>query len=103
MLIELLTQIILKINTIRTQLELWQVVKDNFDEYFSFGLCQLIDSLRYVGKINHYEGNSLREELSLHGDKTTYFLGLSGNPKPRLEFTEKMIKKHSENAITENK
>ena len=87
----------------RTQLELWQVVKDNFDDYFSFGLCQLIDSLRYVGKINHYEGNQLREELSLHGDNTIYFLGLSGNPKPRLKFIDKMIKKHSENAITENK
>ena len=46
MLIELLTQIILKINAMRTQLELWKVVKENFDEYFSFGLCQLIDSLR---------------------------------------------------------
>ena len=103
MLIELSTLIILKINAIRTQLELWQVVKDNFDEYFSFGLCQLINSLRYVGKINHYEENSLREELSLHGDNTIYFLGLSGNPKPRLEFIDKMIKKHSENAVTENK
>ena len=49
----------------RTQLELWQVVKDNFDEHFSFGICQLIDSLRYVDKINHYEENQLREELSL--------------------------------------
>ena len=87
----------------RTQLELWKLMKENFDEYFSFGLCQLIDSLRYVGKINHYEGNQLREELSLHGDNAIYFLGLSGNPKPRLEFIEKMIKKHSENAITENK
>ena len=76
----------------RTQLELWKIVKDNFDEYFNFGLCQLIDSLHYVGKINHYEKYSLREELSLHGDKTTYFLGLSGNPKPRIEFIDKMIK-----------
>ena len=87
----------------RTQLELWQVVKDNFDEYFNFGLCQLIDSLRYVGKIKDYEKNSLTEELSLHGDNAIYFLGLSGDPKPRLEFIDKMIKKHSENAITENK
>lgn len=79
----------------RTQLELWQIVKYNFDEYFNFGICQLIDSLRYVGEINHYEENSLREELSLHGDNTSYFLGLSGDPKPRLEFIDKMIKKHS--------
>ena len=87
----------------RTQLELWQVVKDNFDEYFKFGLCQLIDSLPYVGKINHYEKYSLTEELSLYGDNEIYFLGLSGDAKPRLEFIDKMIKKHSENAITENK
>ena len=80
----------------RTQLELWQVVKDNFDEYFIFGLCQLIDSLLYVGKINHYEEDSLTEELSLHGDNSIFFLGLSGDPKPRLEFIEKMIKKHSQ-------
>ena len=80
----------------RTQLELWQVVKDNFDEYFTFGLCQLIDSLLYVGKINHYEEDSLTEELSLHGDNSIFFLGLSGDPKPRLEFIEKMIKKHSQ-------
>jgi len=79
----------------RTQLELWQVVKNNFDEYFNFGLCQLIDSLRHVGKINYYEEDSLREELSLHGDDKSYFLGLSGDPKPRLEFIDKMIKKHS--------
>ena len=87
----------------RTQLELWKLVKDNFDEYFGFGLCQLIDSLRYFGKINHYEKYSLTEELSLHGDNEIYFLGLSGDAKPRLEFIDKMIKKHSENAITENK
>ena len=87
----------------RTQLELWKLVKDNFDEYFVFGLCQLIDSLRYVGKINRYEKHSLTEELSLHGDNEIYFLGLSGDVKPRLEFIDKMIKKHSENAITENK
>ena len=80
----------------RTQLELWQVVKDNFDEYFIFGLCQLIDSLLYVGKINHYEEDSLTEELSLHGDNSIFFLGLSGDPKPRLEFIDKMIKKHSQ-------
>ena len=48
---ELLTQIILKINAMRTQLELWKIVKENFDEYFKFGLCQLIDSLR----LNHKE------------------------------------------------
>ena len=87
----------------RTQLERWQVEKEKKDEYFSFGLCQLIDSLRYVGKIKDYDDNSLTEELWLHGANAIYFLGLSGDPKPRLEFIDKMFKKHSENAITENK
>ena len=57
----------------RTQLELWQIVKGNFDEYFNFVLFQLIDSLPY-GKINHYEKYSLIEELSLYGDNEIYFL-----------------------------
>ena len=82
----------------RTQLELWRVVKDNFDEYFNFGLCQLIDSLRYVGKIKDYEKNSLTEELSLHGDNAIYFLGLSGDPKPRLLLCIPKILKNESNS-----
>ena len=31
----------------RTQLELWQVVKDNFNEYFKTGLCLLMFQLKY--------------------------------------------------------
>ena len=87
----------------RTQLELWKIVKENFDEYFRNGLCQLIDSLRYVRIINSDEKLLLQKELSEYGNSGVYFLGESGNPKPRLKFIEKMIKKHSENAITENK
>ena len=49
------------------------------------------------------EHNCIHAEIKRYGNTKGYFLGLSGNPKPRLEFIEKMIKKHSENAITENK
>ena len=87
----------------RTQLELWQVVKDNFDEYFIAGLCYLITDLYLDDIINSDELQLLKNELKSYDNTSDFFLGVSENPKPRLEFIEKMIKKHSENAITENK
>ena len=87
----------------RTQLELWQVVKDNFDEYFKTGLCILIFQLRNRNIINYEERFLLEKELLEYGNYDTYFIGEPEDPKPRLEFIDKMIKKHSENAITENK
>ena len=90
-------------NVMRTQLELWQVVKDNFDEYFIAGLCYLITDLYLDDIINSDELQLLKNELKSYGNTSDFFLGVSENPKPRLEFIDKMIKKHSENAITENK
>ena len=87
----------------RTQLELWQVVKDNFDEYFHSGLCILIHSLYIKGIISIDESNSIHNEIKRYGNTRDFFLGDEGYAKPRLEFIDKMIKKHSENAITENK
>ena len=87
----------------RTQLELWQIVKDNFDECFKTGLCLLIFQLRYRNIINYEEKFLLEKELLEYGNYDTYFIGEPKDPKPRLEFIKKMIKKHSENAITENK
>ena len=87
----------------RTQLELWQIVKDNFDKHFKTGLCLLMFQLKYRNIINYEERFLLEKELLEYGDYDTYFLGNQGDPKPRLEFIDKMIKKHSENAITENK
>ena len=87
----------------RTQLELWQVVKESFDEYFLSGLCGLIYDLKLFGIINSEEKELLKKELSEYGDNKTFFIGYKYVKKPRLEFIEKMIKKHSENAITENK
>lgn len=80
----------------RTQLELWQVVKDNFDGHFLTGLCFLINTLEFCGIISFKEEKSLKEELSKYGNTSDFFLGVEGNPKPRLEFIEKMIKKHSQ-------
>ena len=87
----------------RTQLELWQVVKDNFDKYFLSGLCGLIYDLELFGIINSEEKELLKKELSEYGNKKTFFIGYKYVKGPRLEFIDKMIKKHSENAITENK
>ena len=87
----------------RTQLELWKIVKENFDECFRDGLCYLIVDLLLYDIINSEEKESLKKELKNYGDTSDFFLGIAGKAKPRLEFIEKMIKKHSENAITENK
>ena len=87
----------------RTQLELWQVVKDNFDENFNDGLCILISRLCVKGIISIDESISIHVEIKKYGNTKDYFLGDPKDPKPRLKFIEKMIKKHSENAITENK
>ena len=87
----------------RTQLELWKVVKDNFDDYFSDGLCILISRLYIKGIISWNENIFIHAEIIKYGNTKDYFLGEPKDPKPRLEFIEKMIKKHSENAITENK
>lgn len=81
----------------RTQLELWHVVKNNFDEYFCSGLCLLIIYLETYNIIEFNEKTALNKELSEYGNKDCHFLGKKGDPKPRLEFIEKMIKKHSEN------
>ena len=87
----------------RTQLELWQVVKDNFDEYYYNGLCYLISRLHFKGIISIDESISIHVEIKRYGNTKDYFLGVPKDPKPRLEFIDKMIKKHSKNAITENK
>jgi hypothetical protein len=79
----------------RTKLELWKLVKENFDEYFKSGLCVVIGSLWENDKITADEYYSLDSDLANEGNISNYFLGKKGDPKPRLEFIEKMIKKHS--------
>lgn len=80
----------------RTQLELWQVVKDNFDEYFRDGLCLLISSLYIKKIISMDELNCINVEIKRYGNTKDFFLGVEGDPKPRLEFIDKMIKKHEQ-------
>ena len=80
----------------RTQLELWKLVKENFDMYFETGLCWVISSLWDNDKITADEYYSLDLDLANEGDISDFFLGKEGDPKPRLEFIEKMIKKHSQ-------
>ena len=79
----------------RTQLELWKVVKENFDEYFEYSLCTLIIRLYIKGIISRNENISIRNEIERYGDTDHYFLGKPKDPKLRLEFIDKMIKKHS--------
>ena len=79
----------------RTQLELWKVVKDNFDEYFECSLCKLIIRLYIKGIISRNENISIRNEIGRYGDTDHYFLGKPKDPKLRLKFIDKMIKKHS--------
>ena len=78
----------------RSNLELWEIVRDNFDEYFRFGLCSAIDWMFMSDIINKYELNKLNHEISYYGSSQKYFLGERSDPKPRKEFIEKMIKKH---------
>ena len=80
----------------RTQLELWQIVKDNFDAYFKTGLCILISRLCIKGIISMDELNYIHVEIKRYGNTKRFFLGAEGDPKPRLEFIDKMIKKHSQ-------
>ena len=80
----------------RTQLELWQIVKDNFDAYFKTGLCILISKLYIRGIISMDEHNCIYAEIKRYGNTKKFFLGVEGDPKTRLEFIDKMIKKHSQ-------
>jgi len=80
----------------RTQLELWQVLKNNFNEYFTDGLCLLITNLYIKGIISMDEHNCIHAEIKRYGNTKDYFLGEPKDPNPRLDFIEKMIKKHSQ-------
>ena len=80
----------------RTQLELWKLVKENLDEHFSKGLCILVLRLYIKEIISMDENNCIYAEIKKYGNTKSFFLGDEGDKKPRLEFIEKMIKKHSQ-------
>jgi len=78
----------------RSNLELWEIVRDNFDRFFIRGLCYTMFRLYIYKKIDANEFCKLYFELKNHGDTSIYFLGKRGDAEPRKEFIEKMIKKH---------
>ena len=83
--------------TLRTQEELWKIVKEKFDDYFIYGLCGVIWNLISNDFISGEEHLLLVSELKKYNEANgswNYFLGEKGDPKPRKEFIEKMIKKH---------
>ncbi len=85
----------------RSNLELWEIVRDNFDRYWDGknidGLCMLL----YVIPLNIITedewcilNDELCDEKSKLNTYKAYWLGEKGDQKPRKEFIEKMIKKH---------
>lgn len=79
----------------RTRLELWNIVDENFDKYFLGGLCRVL-LMGYVNYLfNEFEYHLILSELLEHGGSDEYFLGEKGDKKPRKEFIKKMIEKHS--------
>ena len=80
----------------RTQLELWKLVKDNFDEHFSKGLCILVLRLYIKEIISMDENNCIYAEIKKYGNTKDFFLGAIGDKKPRLDFIDKMITKYEQ-------
>ena len=79
----------------RSRLELWKIVDENFDKLFRSGLCLTLYYLCMSKRISIKENKILERELLSYKDiKCDYFLGEEGFPKPRKEFIQKMIEKH---------
>lgn len=79
----------------RTQLELWKIIDEHFDDFFVTGLCSVLTRCYLDSIINYDEFKMIESEFSEYGDDTYYFLGDEGDPKPRKKFIKKMIDKHS--------
>lgn len=78
----------------RTKLELWQLVEQNFDKFFYSGLCGIIVTLRIRGMIDMNEYIALLNEIKHFGDAGEFFLGHKGDAQPRKEFIQNRIKAH---------
>lgn len=70
-----------------------KIIKHSY--YFQTGLCQWIDTLKYIGYIDHCEHsflktiiNEKKESLGLH--KSEYFW-FQGDIKPRLDFLKEKL------------
>ena len=71
----------------RTQLELWQVVKDNFDDYFYEGLCILISRLYIKGIISMDEGTESESRIGNINEREIYYYGFKPDQNDRLFFS----------------
>lgn len=88
----------------RTNLELWLIVEQNFDELFYVGLCSLLFFL--IGKdiINKSEYDILKKIINEYKDNRFYFrkdedfyFWEKGHEKPRRMFIQKQILKELRN------
>lgn len=78
----------------RSKLELWKIVDENFDKLFRYGLCLTLYYLCMSKRISIKEHKILESELKDYGNTKKLFLGERGDPIPRKEFIKKMIEKH---------
>lgn len=80
----------------RTQLELWEIVNKNFDNFFFGGLCSVIYDLYRIEIITERERELLLSDVRVYDNGIDlYFLGDVCEPAPRKEFIKKMLEKHS--------
>ena len=88
----------------RTNLELWLIVEQYFDELFNVGLCSLLFFL--IGKdiINKSEYDILKKIINEYKDNRFYFrkdedfyFWEKGHKKPRKMFIQKQILKSIKN------
>ena len=83
----------------RTNLELWLIVEQNFEEFFGFGLCGILSNLWYYGLIESNEREYLEDIIKnykdIRGDKycNTGFIWRAGEAKPRRIFIQNQILK----------
>lgn len=86
----------------RTDLELWLIVEENFDKYFNCSLCEVVYKLREFGIISGLELNFLITVIRKYGVKrfgfndyelwTKHYWNI-GHKKPRINFVQKQILK----------
>lgn len=81
----------------RTPLELWLIVEENFDRYFRTSLCDMINVLEFDGVISIHENYDLLMIIKTYGEnrfgKDSYYSYLweKFNKKSRKMFIQKMI------------
>lgn len=81
----------------RSHLELWLIVEENFDNYFCTGICRVLARLLDDDEITVQEYNFLMNTLYRYGLKRwrldKFYLWTAGDKKPRKMFIQKQILK----------